>query len=302
MYLFILVILVFGFYLFLSLDFIEKSILYLIKLFSINISYPKIRICICIGLGMIILCVGLSSEIKTQSNSISKDKQVAMYPVVSKRYLSKTPDDFTVGKYRNRYFKIPIDTNNIKHCLIIGAPGSFKSSTLLNSLIWNFNFEKNKTPPVIYCIDCKPELSRKSIDESRDDVKIIDPSINSGCGFDVWYGLDQDDPDDRLVERADLIARTLITNPSGNSDNEFFYISAQNLMVPFLVYGFRKDLGFVETILQIIRIPLQDLITTILMDEDMQTDHPKVIGMLTPLRWKGFRCHPGYRTDTSSRS
>ena len=57
--------------------------------------------------------------------------------------------------------------------------------------------------------------------------------------------------------------------------NEFFYISAQNLMVPFLVYGFRKGMAFVETVLQIIRIPLQDLITTILMDEDMQTNHPK---------------------------
>ncbi|SUO03191.1 TraG protein [Faecalicoccus pleomorphus] len=214
--------------------------------------------------------------------SINKDKLRAMYPVVPKRYLSKTPNDFTIGKYRNRYFRIPIDTNDIKHALIIGSPGSFKSSTLLDALIWNFNFEKEKKPMTVFALDVKPELSRKSIDESRDDVRIIDPSTQTGCGFDVWYGLDQDDPDDRLVERADLIARTLITNPSGNSDNEFFYISAQNLMVPFLVYGFRKGLGFVETILQIIRIPLQDLITTILMDEDTQTNHPKVIGMLTP--------------------
>lgn len=236
---------------------------------------------ICIGINLIkYYLFGMDDVVPNKS--FSKDKLKAMYPVVPKRYLSKEPNDFTVGKYRNRYFRIPIDTNNIKHCLIIGAPGSFKSSTLLNSLIWNFNFEKNKTPPVIYCIDCKPELSRKSIDESRVDVRIINPSTHTGCGFDVWYGLDQDDSDDRLVERADLIARTLITNPSGNSDNEFFYISAQNLMVPFLVYGFRKGLGFVETILQIIRIPLQDLISTILLDEDMQTNHPKVIGMLTP--------------------
>lgn len=216
------------------------------------------------------------------NTDISKDKLKAMYPVVPKRYLSKTPNDFTIGKYRNRYFRIPIDSNDIKHTLIIGSPGSFKSSTLLNSLIWNFNFEKDKAHPVIYCIDCKPELSRKSIDESRNDVRIIDPSTHSSCGFDVWYGLDQDVTDDQLIERADLIARTLISNPSGNSDNEFFYISAQNLMVPFLVYGYRKNLEFVETILQIIRIPLQDLITTVLMDDDMQVNHPKVIGMLTP--------------------
>lgn len=218
----------------------------------------------------------------SEKSSISKDKRTIMYPNVPRKYLSKQPDDFTIGRYRNKYFRIPIDTNDVKHTLIIGSPGSFKSSTLLNALIWNFNFEKENRPMTAFALDVKPELSRKSIDESRTDVKIIDPSVNTGCGFNVWYGLDQDSLDDQLIERADLIARTLITNPSGNGDNEFFYISAQNLMVPFLVYGFRKGMGFVETILQIIRIPLQDLITTVLMDEDMQTNHPKVIGMLTP--------------------
>ena len=216
------------------------------------------------------------------NKSFSKDKLKAMYPRIPRKYLSKQPDDFTIGKYRNRYFRIPIETSDIKHTLIIGSPGSFKSSTLLNALIRNFNFEKEKRPMTVFALDVKPELSRKSIDESRDDVRIINPSVNTGCGFNVWCGINQDSSDDQLIERADLIARTLISNPSGNGDNEFFYISAQNLMVPFLIYGIRKGMGFVETILQIIRIPLQDLITTVLMDEDMQTNHSKVIGMLTP--------------------
>lgn len=234
---------------------------------------------ICTGVNLIkFYLLGMNDVIPNRL--LSKDKLKAMYPRVPRKYLSKQPDDFTIGKYRNRYFRIPIDTNNIKHTLIIGSPGSFKSSTLLNALIWNFNFEKEKRPITVFALDVKPELSRKSINESRNDVKIINPSVNTGCGFNVWYGLNQDSSDDQLIERADLIARTLITNPSGNGDNEFFYISAQNLMVPFLVYGFRKGMGFVETLLQIVRIPLQDLITTILMDEDMQTNHPKVVGML----------------------
>lgn len=215
-------------------------------------------------------------------NTISKEKYLAMHPKVPKKYLSDQPDDFTIGKYRNEFFKIPIDSNDIKHTLIIGAPGSFKSSTLLNTLVWNFCLEKEKKPMTVFALDVKPELSRKSIDESRDDVKIINPAVKNGCGFNVWYGLNQDSSDDQLIERADLIARTLITNPSSDDSNNFFYISAQNLMVPFLVYGFRNGMGFIETILQIIRIPLQDLITTILMDDDMQVNHPKVIGMLTP--------------------
>lgn len=236
---------------------------------------------ICTGVNLIkFYLLGMNDVIPNRL--LSKDKLKAMYPRVPRKYLSKQPDDFTIGKYRNRYFRIPIDTNNIKHTLIIGSPGSFKSSTLLNALIWNFNFEKEKRPITVFALDVKPELSRKSINESRNDVKIINPSVNTGCGFNVWYGLNQDSSDDQLIERADLIARTLITNPSGNGDNEFFYISAQNLMVPFLVYGFRKGMGFIEAILQIIRIPLQDLITTVLMDEGTQTNHSKIIGMLTP--------------------
>lgn len=276
----IVVLLILGFYLFLGINLIEKNILFFLNLFSFEVPYSKIRLGICTSLGILLLGTELLSEIQTHKESISKDKQFAMYPRIPRKYISKQPNDFTVGKYRNRYFRIPIDVNDIKHTLIIGAPGSFKSSTLLNILIWNFNFEKEKKPMTVFALDVKPELSRKSIDESRTDLKIINPSINTGSGFDVWYGLNQDSSDDRLIERADLIARTLITNPSGNGDNEFFYISAQNLMVPFLIYGFRKGIGFVETILQIIRIPLQDLITTILMDEDMQTNHPKVVGML----------------------
>lgn len=236
---------------------------------------------ICIGINLVkYYLFGINDFIPNKF--LSKDKLKAMYPKVPKKYLSDQPDDFTIGKYRNRYFRIPINSNDVKHTLIIGSPGSFKSSTLLNTLIWNFNYETKKAPFSVMAIDIKPELGVKSISNLRDDIKTICPSINTGYGFNVWYGLDQDSSDDQLIERADLISRTLISNPSGNGDNEFFYISAQNLMVPFLVYGFRKGMGFVETILQIIRIPLQDLITTVLLDESMQTNHPKVIGMLTP--------------------
>lgn len=77
-------------------------------------------------------------------NSLSTDKRKAMYPIIPSRYLSKKPDGFTLGKYHHKYFRLPIDLNDITHCLVIGAPGSFKSSTLLNALIWNFNFAEQK--------------------------------------------------------------------------------------------------------------------------------------------------------------
>lgn len=215
----------------------------------------------------------------------SKDKNKAMYQNVDRRLLSNVPDEFTVGKYRGKYFKIPIDTHDVTHCLVFGSPGSFKSSTLLNSLIWNFNFEK-QNKMTVFAIDVKPELSLKSVDEHSSHVHVFNPSTTNGYGWNAWYGLDENSMDDQLIERADMIARALIANPGGNGDNEFFYISAQNLMVPFLVYGFRKGYGFVETILQIIQIPLQDYIATIMMDDLFADNHPKIIGMLRPYEGK----------------
>ena len=44
-------------------------------------------------------------------NSISMDKRKAMYPNVPSRYLSKKPNDFTLGKYHHKYFRLPIDLN-----------------------------------------------------------------------------------------------------------------------------------------------------------------------------------------------
>lgn len=120
-------------------------------------------------------------------NSISMDKRKAMYPNVPSRYLSKKPNDFTLGKYHHKYFRLPIDLNDITHCLVIGAPGSFKSSTLLNSLIWNFNFAKEKDKFTVFAMDVKPELARKSVDIRSNQCHVFNPSLKEGWGWDVWY-------------------------------------------------------------------------------------------------------------------
>lgn len=202
-------------------------------------------------------------------NSISMDKRKAMYPNVPSRYLSKKPNDFTLGKYHHKYFRLPIDLNDITHCLVIGAPGSFKSSTLLNSLIWNFNFAKQKDKFTVFAMDVKPELARKSVDIRSNQCHVFNPSIRDGWGWNVWYGLDSTtSTDDEIIERADMLARAIIVNP-GNGQNEFFYTSAQNLLTCFLGWGFVTGLGFTETIIQVISIPLKDLISTVCFDSNM---------------------------------
>lgn len=202
-------------------------------------------------------------------NGLTKDKCKAMYTIVPSRYLSKKPDDFTLGKYKNRYFRLPIDLHDITHCLIIGAPGSFKSSTLLNALIWNFNFAKKEKKFTVFAMDVKPELARKSVNMENGQCHVFNPSIKEGCGWNVWYGLDENSSDDEVIERADMLARAVIVNPN-TGQNDFFYISAQNLLVCFLAWGFVKGLGFTATIEQVISVPLKDLISTVIFDEDME--------------------------------
>lgn len=201
-------------------------------------------------------------------NSLSKDKRNAMYPTIPSRYLSKKPNDFTLGKYHHKYFRLPIDLNDITHFLVIGAPGSFKSSTLLNALIWNFNFAKEKDKFTVFAMDVKPELARKSVDVNSNQCHVFNPSIKKGWGWDVWYGLNSESTDDEIIERADMLARAIITNPS-NGQNEFFYVSAQNLLTCLLGWGFVTGLGFTETIIQVISVPLKDLISTVIFDSNM---------------------------------
>lgn len=216
----------------------------------------------------------------SRGSGCSREKRKAMEGKIPKEYLSSKPSGFTIGKKGIRYVRFPIDPRNIIHTLVIGSPGSMKSTTLLNALIYNFNCAPEKEKMTVFAVDVKPELQRKSViyDPERGDVKVVDPSSTSPVfyGWDAYYGLDpKTSTDDQLEERADLIARSLISCREG-SDNSIFYSTAQNLMVAFLIYGFFTGKGFLESILQLMSVPMQDLVASILSDDKMCTAHPKL--------------------------
>lgn len=67
----------------------------------------------------------------------SAQKRVAIYPKVPPELLSKEPEGIILGKYKNRYVRIPL--KDVYHYCILGGSGSGKTSTvLLDSLLANF--------------------------------------------------------------------------------------------------------------------------------------------------------------------
>lgn len=221
----------------------------------------------------------------SRGSGYSRDKMKAMEGKIPKEYLSSKPEGFTIGKKGRRYVRLPVDVKNIMHTLVIGSPGSMKSTTLLNALIYNFNCAPEKEKMTVFAVDVKPELQRKSVvyDPERGDVKVVDPSSTSPVfyGWDVYYGLDKTSTDDQLEERADLIARSLISCREG-SDNSIFYSTAQNLMIAFLIYGFFTGKGFLDSMLQLMSVPMQDLVASILSDTRICNEHPKLRLILQP--------------------
>ena len=262
-----------------------KIIINLIPQMQLYVPYTGVRLIIDVAIfvwGMIIFKNIIDYKFKNRRKfgraeaDISSDKRKAMYPDVPKRYLSKIPDGFTLGKCGRKYFRLPVDTNDITHACIIGAPGSMKSSTLLNALIYNFNLAKEKF--TVFALDVKPELAKKSIDTSSEQCHVFNPSGFDEWGWDVWYGLNDQSTEDEIIERADSISRSIIVNNNPDS-NEFFYQAAQNLLVAFLAWGFTTGLKFTETIIQVISVPVQDLIATVCLDEKMK-GHDSITGIL----------------------
>lgn len=211
----------------------------------------------------------------------SRQKIEAMYQPPLKKYLSKKPEGIVYGKWRNRYVRRNIDPSNIQNEICSAPPGAGKTTMYLDSLIYNFNFVEEKDRMTVFCHDVKPEISYSCVYEGRPDVKIVNPASFTGYGFDVLYGIDKDSTDDELIQRADLIARSLIVESrESNGDNHIFYASAQNVLVGFLCYGMMTGRGFIGTMMDVIHIPSEDLLTTIVSDTEEMKKHPKIAGML----------------------
>lgn len=207
---------------------------------------------------------------------LSQDKMRAQNHPVSKTYLSDVPDGLTIGRYKRKYVRIPFQESP-EHVLLLGAPGSNKSTILENAIIYNFNIKEEFYSAFI--MDVKPELSRNSVYEKDPRVRILNPSSIASIGFDVYAEFPEGSTDDEIKVLFETISRTLIVNPGG--ENSFFYLASQRILEACLLFGYRKGWDIVESIVFAYSTPVPDLITEILEDEEMEK-HPKIKNLVRP--------------------
>lgn len=179
----------------------------------------------------------------------SSRKRKAQHPAVDKEFLSKTPDGLVLGKFGNRFVRVPLRKGNIQNAIIMGAPGCGKSVLILTTLIYQLtylvtkNIEERMT---FFCIDIKPELARKScFVKGNKAVKVMNPMNRTTYGWDPFYNLNSKSSADEIMAELDVIARALVDAGKGEK-NEFFYESARTIMKAVLFYTYSNGRSFMQ--------------------------------------------------------
>lgn len=188
-------------------------------------------------------------------------KRNAMYPAVPPELLSIEPEGIILGKWKSKYVRIPL--NKIFHYCILGGPGSGKTSTiLLDTLIANFSAKKNLFQT--FAIDIKGELNQKSTYCFSDEVMVVNPADRSTCGWDPYYRLTKNSPGDLLIEAIEEIAQALII--STNNNDTFFVENARTMLIGLLIYYFKQDMSFIDSVNKILESDARALIEDIIRD------------------------------------
>lgn len=192
-------------------------------------------------------------------SNLSKEKLAALHPPIPQKYLSKEPEGFIIGKSGNRYVRLPIQNNSIFHTLLVGAPGTGKSTgPLLSTLI--ANFKKDEPPFTVFALDIKPELAAKSVDiVGNPNVRVFSPSSRSEYGWNIYYELNEESTYDDIMDVIDQIARSLIF--ASDEKNQFFADSAINIFNGLMFYCYvYNHYDFIQSIQWVISNKVPDAI------------------------------------------
>ena len=202
----------------------------------------------------------------------SPQKRIAMYPKVPPFLLSKEPEGIILGSYKNRYVRIP--TNEIYHYCILGGSGSGKTSTvLLDTLLANFATGKNEFQT--FCIDIKGEIHEKSTYAYDESVLVCNPTDRTSYGWDAYYRLHDNPSSDLVIETIEEISQALII--STNPKDSFFVENARSMFTGLLLYYYKQDESFIDSVNKILESEIKSLIGEIVKDSEPSDLHYKYL-------------------------
>ena len=223
---------------------------------------------------------------KWKKSGRSKEKLDALFTPPEPENLFNAPTGMVLAKTINKYVCVPLKPNNLLMGVIVGSPGSGKSSgPYISSLANNF---ANPKPTTCYVIDIKGELHEKCVRGDDPRVKVVDPDDPTSAGWDPLYDLTQSSSDDRVIDSLDKIARAIIVE--ANEKNAFFSNSARKIFKGAVLYFFRKQVwsdekgnvksGFAGAIVELQSADTLELIKRILEDKEVCSKHQLIEVML----------------------
>jgi len=165
-----------------------------------------------------------------------------------KELLSFEPQGFIFGEYRRafqkpQYFFKSEQTDG--HILIVGGPGSGKSSGLAipSLLAWRSS---------IFAIDIKGELSAATANKPGQ-RKVFNPMRESSWGYDPYCLLRQSD---NPAQEAMEIAQTILPIPPDIKDPHWID-SARNMLMGFMLHDCHEGASFIDTMTNIVSRPVE---------------------------------------------
>lgn len=162
---------------------------------------------------------------------------------------------FVFGKLQGKY--VTKKEQEDGHMLTIGGAGSGKTSCIAIPTLLSWKER-------VFAIDIKGELYEKTSQiRGKDKIKVFNPTNPNAFGYDPYYMLRNTD-DVSSEARALAIS---ICPLSADVKDPFWIKGAQNMLTGFIIYFFSFGLSFSETMMEIKRRPVKQLIAEIMASD-----------------------------------
>ena len=200
----------------------------------------------------------------------TKEFQKATYPTIPKKFLSRKPKDFVLGKKGINYIYIPMKSDGL-NIFCVGTPGSGKSVLLKNIILANrelashqFNYFLCDVDGLVYRDINKIGASYKA--EKNSKLQVVEINNRSSFGWDVFYRIRGEEVSETVKLKAVTDIAEALIEESG--DNPYFSDNARKILTGVLLWGIEKGMDFIPIIQKLMRSTLDDLLTEIVEDAE----------------------------------